>query len=107
MCRSWIKQVWKLRLRSLLKIISEIQRLRKPAPSHTRTVALTCVFWVIFWQYEPFNTLWQLRLLTLHTYTHTHRHSPSAVLLMQHKLLTVKDSIAEAVTSGQDLHCLG
>lgn len=85
--------------------MNEIERLRKSAPPHTGTVALTCVFWVICGQCKPFNSLCiGVRLTTLRTRTHTH-----TVLqwLMQRKLLThVKDLIAEAVT-GQDVQCSG
>lgn len=58
--------------------MNEIERLRKSAPPHTGTVALTCVFWVICGQCKPFNSLCiGVRLTTLRTRTHTHTHSPS------------------------------
>lgn len=38
-------------------------------PPHTGAVALTCVLWVIFGQYKFFNSMWQVRLLTLHMHT--------------------------------------
>lgn len=98
MCASYIKNRCGSRKWDFSR---EIPPLRKACSSpHTGTVALTCVFWVIFGQHKPFNTLWQLRLLILHTHTHTLTQSFSCPSPTTQA--TDSDSIAEAVTSGQD-----